>query len=184
MVAWKRRTFEAGHGSMQSVESQRENRPSALWYCWNDAGEMVARRRELNEVRAVSRSGNVALRKEERAVERSEAGGGKEASEDGRAELGLLGRMISLSGGGGGRAEAVRAARQAAPGSTGGRAVFLGTIFPEPMVIAAAVAGAVWRHGGIEDGAAFGAVPKDAIVVEASRGKAARSGGRRDCAGE
>ena len=80
MVAWKRRTFEAGHGSRQSVESQRENRPSALWYCWNDAGEMVARRRALNEVRAVSRSGNVALRKEERAVERSEAGGGKEAS--------------------------------------------------------------------------------------------------------
>ena len=52
--------------------------------------------------------------------------------------------------------------------STGGLAVFLGAWFPEPVVLAAAVAGAVGRLGGVEDGAAFAAVPKDAVVVEAA----------------
>ena len=76
--------------------------------------------------------------------------------------------MKSLTWGGGERAEAVGGARQAAPVSTGGLTIFLGAWFPEPVVLAAAVAGAVGRLGGVEDGAAFAAVPKDAVVVEAA----------------
>ena len=84
--------------------------------------------------------------------------------------------MKSLTWGGGERAEAVGGARQAAPVSTGGPAVFLGAWFPKPVVLAAAVAGAVGRHGGVEDDA-FAAVPKGAVVVEAAWRKTAGVGG-------
>ena len=91
MVVWKRKTSEAGHGPMQSVESHRRNRPNAWRYCWNEAGEMVARRRVLNEARAVTRSGYVVSRKDEMAVERTGVEGWRGESEDGRSGLELLG---------------------------------------------------------------------------------------------
>ena len=74
MVAWKRGTFVAGHGSTLCARSQLRKRPNALWYWRNEAGEMVASRRTLNDARACDCVGYVLLRKEDRAVERSSCG--------------------------------------------------------------------------------------------------------------